>query len=325
MQSKKRFTETNIWELNWFSNLTPKQKLFWLYINDKCDNIGVWEPNIGLAAYFLKIEIDTEIFMNNFLTSVNIQEERVIVLDNGLWFLPQFVKFQYCKSKPLNPNNSAHKSFIRQIDERNLSKWFLTNQPEVLLTNDELKESPRRGLIELSEGSNRGLIEVSESHKDKDKDMEKGKNKDMGKDKVKEADRGRDMEMYMGKVKAKEADEDRDIAMDNEFILNGITNNQHMLDDEVIDELGFTFDYPKSVERILAIWPNKSEVDNFIVSLKCEEILTDLIKVGLTFYDAEKTLKNEFKKAIVSEPSRSLEDQLEIIHNSYNSSLKVAV
>jgi len=294
MQSKKRFTETNIWELTWFSKLTPKHKLLWFYINDKCDNIGVWEPNFELAAYFLKVEIDIETFMNDFLTYVNFDEDRVHIFGNGLWFLPQFVKFQYAKGKPLNPNNSAHKSYLRQLNERNLLEWFLENQPEVLLPIDDIKES-----------STRPLLELYKSHKDKGKDLEK--DKDMGKEIVKEADKG------------------KEIAMDNEYILDGISNNQLLLNDEEVNKLDFVFDYEKSVERILTICPNHFETEGFDIFIMCKNILTDLIKSGLTCHMAEKTLKNEIKKAIDSEPSVKMEDHLEIIHNSLKSGLKMAV
>jgi len=39
----KRFTASEKWEDLWFSELSNKYKLFWIYLLDKCDNAGVWE------------------------------------------------------------------------------------------------------------------------------------------------------------------------------------------------------------------------------------------------------------------------------------------
>ena len=40
----KRFTDTEIWEQDWFIDLPNKYKLLWNYIKDKCDNVGIWRP-----------------------------------------------------------------------------------------------------------------------------------------------------------------------------------------------------------------------------------------------------------------------------------------
>ena len=45
----KRMTATEKWDKVWFMNLSPKLKCLWMYINDKCDQAGMWEVNYKLA------------------------------------------------------------------------------------------------------------------------------------------------------------------------------------------------------------------------------------------------------------------------------------
>lgn len=169
MQSKKRFRETFIWDADWFMRLSAPEKLFWFYINDQCDNIGVWEPNMRLAQF----HIGSEINIDQFFERVNKGKQRLVKRSNGSWLLTDFVKFQYARSKPLNPKSPAHKSYLELMKERNLWDWFLKHYPEVM---EEAINS------DVLENSKRGLKEVSKSNKDKDKekatDKEKAKDKD---------------------------------------------------------------------------------------------------------------------------------------------------
>lgn len=186
MQSKKRFTETAVWEEPWFADLTSEQKLFWFYLNDRCDNIGLWKPNWRLAFFHLNIVNDQEEFAKHFLNTANTEGEQVIVFDNGDWFLPEFVRFQYCKSAPLNPRNPAHRSYINQIYEKNLIEWFCEKQPEVLPVEEiENHRSihPKPTLSNNEKSSKRPLKDLSESDKDKEKEKEQEKGKDMDEDK----------------------------------------------------------------------------------------------------------------------------------------------
>lgn len=177
MQSKKRFTETNIWDDPVFMELTPKEKLLWFFINDRCDNIGVWTPNPKLAAFNLDIDDNPRQFLDDFLESINKAESRVHILPSGDWLITDFVKFQYCKSKPLHPKNPAHKSYLRQIEEKNLLSWFCDNYPETM---------PSEYLNKDKKTSKRPLQDPFETYKEKDKDKEEEKDKEKDKDKAQE-------------------------------------------------------------------------------------------------------------------------------------------
>lgn len=171
MQSKKRFTETNIWDDPVFMGLSAKQKLLWFFINDRCDNIGVWTPNPKLIAFNLDIEGNPSQFLDDFLQAINTNEKLIYLMETGDWLIANFVKFQFCKSNPLSVANSAHQSYLQLIKDRNLSEWFFVNYPETL---------PESFIEQHLKTSNRPPRDPFETYKDKDKE----KDKDTDKDKV---------------------------------------------------------------------------------------------------------------------------------------------
>ena len=65
------------------------------YICDNCDNAGVWKPNkTGFErSTGLKVSLDS------FLKKVNGDKKRIITLENGRWFLPGFIKYQWFTKK----------------------------------------------------------------------------------------------------------------------------------------------------------------------------------------------------------------------------------
>lgn len=181
MQSKKRFTESNIWSASWFMDLTNDQKLFWGYLNDQCDNIGVWDSNFKLASFHLGIE-NFEDFFHQFIDTINSDHKRIYEINKEQWLLIEFVKFQYCKKSPLNRKNPAHKSYLNLIVERKLSTWFCENQPDVLSYEDLSDFYVLNPKTTLDKRSSRGLKEVSESYKEKDPDKVEDKKTDTDED-----------------------------------------------------------------------------------------------------------------------------------------------
>lgn len=49
----KRFTDTDIWDKQWFMELPPRLKCFVKFVRDKCDQSGVWQPNMILANTYI--------------------------------------------------------------------------------------------------------------------------------------------------------------------------------------------------------------------------------------------------------------------------------
>jgi len=134
----KRFTETNIWDEDWFLELPKEYKLFWFYLKDKCNHAGIWRPNKKLFEVMIEVNIDLKKAEEYF----NKEKKRVEILKSGHWYILDFFVFQY--GKILNPLNRVHKS-IESI----------YNQEDIDLT------------------SIRGLIDHKDGVKDKDKDKDK--------------------------------------------------------------------------------------------------------------------------------------------------------
>jgi len=85
----KRFTDTDIWtKKKWFMKLEPKYKLFWFYLKDNCDAVGVWDENIELANFIIQYKYNTE----EILEALG---KQIRVLDNGKWWITDFCDFQY--------------------------------------------------------------------------------------------------------------------------------------------------------------------------------------------------------------------------------------
>ena len=122
---KKRFTDGDKWDDEWFMSLDPKWKLFWCFILDKCDNAGVFKPNFRMASFV----IGEDIIESDALEQMG---HRVKVIDGGKWYIPSFIPFQCGK---LSPACKPHLSIIRileshgfEVDEKGYPKGIDTLQ-----------------------------------------------------------------------------------------------------------------------------------------------------------------------------------------------------
>lgn len=148
----KRFTDTEKWSRPWVRNLPPKYKLFWVYILDNCDKIGIWYADFGLASYLIGDMIDEKealILFDKQITQIGKGER---------WFIRDFVSFQYGK---IRKDCAVHKAVLKELQAFGLS-W-----PE-----NTLLTPCRQGGDTLKD-------------KDKDKAKEKAKAKATVKEKVK--------------------------------------------------------------------------------------------------------------------------------------------
>lgn len=122
MATKKRFTDTCKWMKPWFRNLTAHQKLFWSYLLDNCDHAGIWDVDLGLASFFIGVEIDDE-FLTPFakqITQVN---------DGKQWFIRDFVEFQYGE---LKPTNKLHASVLKILEKYGIDSSINNNDSPLL-------------------------------------------------------------------------------------------------------------------------------------------------------------------------------------------------
>ena len=145
--SKKRFTETAKWEDNWFMDLSATEKLFYMYILDRCNNCGVWEVNFKLAEFMIGMKLDQKEILEKF-------NDRIKILEDGKkWLIPKFISFQYGQ---LNPKCKPHLAVIKLLEKHNLTIVF----KHLIKGIDTLKEEEEEKYID------------KEIEKDKKKDID---------------------------------------------------------------------------------------------------------------------------------------------------------
>lgn len=93
----KRFTETEKWNDPWFRRLEPRIKLLWVYLCDRANSVGIWEPDWEDASFRIG-ETVGEPDLKAF-------EDRITKRDDGLFFIPKLLPFQHSK---LSYDSHAH-------------------------------------------------------------------------------------------------------------------------------------------------------------------------------------------------------------------------
>jgi hypothetical protein len=104
MKMPKRFTDTDIWEKEWFMSLKPTEKCLVKYVRDKCDLAGIWKPNYMLASYVIGEKVTEEmlISIDNGKQFQKLNDDKILCID--------FVRFQY--GSQLNPTSPIHRKVI---------------------------------------------------------------------------------------------------------------------------------------------------------------------------------------------------------------------
>lgn len=100
----KRFTDTEIWDKEWFMLLKPKQKCLVKYVRDKCDIAGVWSPNWILASTYIGEKVT-----QSELLEID-RGAQFLLTDEKKIFCIGFISFQY--GDALNEKSPVHKKII---------------------------------------------------------------------------------------------------------------------------------------------------------------------------------------------------------------------
>jgi len=128
----KRFTDTGIWEKEWFMKLSPKHKCLFRYLTERCDPAGVWEPNWHLATIYIGEKVDASDLM-----VINDQVEK---LSNGKIWLIGFIDFQYGK---LSDKSPAHIPVFKSIKKNNLTDRVFDRVLHTLMEKEKEKEKEK--------------------------------------------------------------------------------------------------------------------------------------------------------------------------------------
>lgn len=128
----KRFIDTELWQKEWFQDLSIENKLLLKYIFENCDCAGVWNSNYRLASFILGFSVT-----KNDITNINEKKQQFEFLNNGDIFVIDFIKFQY---GTLSENCKPHKSVIEKLKKYNLYERVLKGYGKGLETLEEKEQ-----------------------------------------------------------------------------------------------------------------------------------------------------------------------------------------
>jgi len=104
-----RYTDTDKWKDNWYSELKPLEKLLFNYLCDNCDIAGF----IEVIPRKIAVEIKEE--KAKIEGALKGLERGLILSKTGeCLFIRNFLKHQ--KNLPLNSNNKAHQGIIKRFE-----------------------------------------------------------------------------------------------------------------------------------------------------------------------------------------------------------------
>lgn len=144
--AKKRFTDIEIWDKEWYMELTPKHKCLMKYMFDKCDACGCWKPNWKLAS----LHINEAVNLDDLKALPKDQYE---VLETGKIFIPDFVEFQYGQ---LSLRSPAHNPVFLALEKNNLLHRVLNRLSNSLQEKEKDKEKEKD--MEMDKGGAGGKI-----------------------------------------------------------------------------------------------------------------------------------------------------------------------
>lgn len=108
-----RFSDTSKWNDEWFVDLSPLEKLLFMYLCDNCDIGGFYELSLR------KLTFDTGLSGEEIKGALKGLERGFVFSDDKkIIFIKNFIKHQ--KNLPLNPDNKAHRGIIGRFDNYSL-------------------------------------------------------------------------------------------------------------------------------------------------------------------------------------------------------------
>lgn len=126
----KRFTDNELWQKQWFMDLSPIEKVAFFYIKDACDCVGVWNPNFKLADFLIGEGVNWGELRKKLNGNVEL-------LSDGKWFIIDFVRFQYGE---LTEKCKPHKKYIQVLKNHGLFERVLKGYTKGIDTLQEKEE-----------------------------------------------------------------------------------------------------------------------------------------------------------------------------------------
>ena len=156
----KRYTDSEKWQDNWFTDLTNDQKIIWIYLLDHCDNAGIWKMNIRNLNYFCSTNISVEEFIFIF-------SKRLTKINEELFLINKFCSFQY------GPDflNSKNKAVISALDK--LTQLKVVEKVNNTYTLSIPYQYPTDRIKEKEEDKEQDKEEVKEQYEEEVKEIDK--------------------------------------------------------------------------------------------------------------------------------------------------------
>ncbi len=169
----KRFTDTELWDQEWFMNLNLRDKLLTKAVRDKCDIAGIYKPNMLLLSMYIgeKVTLEDIIKVDN--------GRQFKLLDNGKIYCIGFIEFQY--GAKLNERSPVHSKIISILAANGIENF---ENFDFSLKNDEnLNRVSNRVLEKENRVSNTLQEKEEEEEEEKEEEKEKEKEKEEEKEK----------------------------------------------------------------------------------------------------------------------------------------------
>lgn len=125
MDSKRRMIEIHVWDQPFFSELSQTEKLFYWLMICKCDNVGVYRHNPKLAAFHCEGEVN----LQNFIETVNFDQERLSIIDNGAVWIKEFVRDTW---GTIAAGNNLGVSCYKLLVKHGLLERFIAEYPNCI-------------------------------------------------------------------------------------------------------------------------------------------------------------------------------------------------
>lgn len=132
----KRFVDTDLWQKEWFQDLSLKEKILVKYIFENCDCAGVWNGNYKMASFIIGEPITMENLIN-----INNKKEQFSFLENGNVFVLDFINFQY---GTLSENCKPHKPIIEKLKKYGLYERVLKGYSKGIETLEEKEKKKKK-------------------------------------------------------------------------------------------------------------------------------------------------------------------------------------
>lgn len=144
----KRFTDTELWQKEWFLRLPELQRCLFLYIKDNCDCAGVYEANYLMLEFIFQKKITKEDIL-----MINETKNQIEFLDGNKFFLTDFCSFQYGK---LKQSCKPHLKVIETLKKHNLFERVSKGYVYPLDTLEEKEEEKEEDKEEEKEEDGKG-------------------------------------------------------------------------------------------------------------------------------------------------------------------------